>query len=66
MITPRKGSHWWLYDYEDGTVWPCNVLSVSMFGARVEPVAPAPDAGEQRTVSVSRVLDHTGKTPLGA
>lgn len=57
---------WWNYDYDDGAVWPCRVIRTNMFGTLVEPLAPAPDAGEQRVVSNGRVLSSDGDTAMQA
>jgi hypothetical protein len=53
---------WWLA-YDDGAVWPCDVLSVNHFAVTVRPVHPAPDAGVERAVAPSRVYDSKFNRP---
>ncbi len=43
--------------YDDGTVWPCEVLRRALWGRVViRPISPAPDAGQERTVVASRIF----------
>lgn len=57
---------WWCADYPDGTVWPCELVAVSVFGVRVRPVGPAPDSGEVRAVAHGRVYDGALRRPTPA
>lgn len=48
---------WWLA-YDDGTVWPIEIIAPSMIGEwRVRPVHPAPDAGQERYEPTGRIFD---------
>lgn len=55
---------WWL-SYNDGTVWPCEVVSSAVFPGYwiVAPQAPAPDAGESRVEPTGRIIDSAGNRP---
>lgn len=53
---------WWCA-YDDGTVWPCEVLNTGIFGTTVRALYPAPDAGEVRTVDQRAVYDGNFKRP---
>jgi hypothetical protein len=60
---PAPVGNWWLA-YEDGTVWPCEVLAFGiMFMVEVRPVGPAPDAGQTRWVQRRNVYDAAFNRP---
>lgn len=63
MILAPHG-RWWLA-YDDGAVWPCEVLDVGIFPGywAVRPVAPAPDAGEIRYEPSRRIFDSALNFP---
>lgn len=61
-ISPPVG-RWWL-TYDDGTVWPCEVLGTIFPGHwRVRAVEPAPDAGATRVEPTGRIIDSAGNRP---
>lgn len=61
---PAPVGRWWLA-YDDGTVWPCEVIGPSAFPGHwsVRPVAPAPDAGTVRVVRRNSVFDSAANAP---
>ena len=62
MIVPPVGC-WWLA-YEDGCVWPVEVLRPAIAGQFwVLPVHPAPDAGTERLEPRSRIYDSHFNPP---
>jgi len=54
---------WWCNDYRDGSVWPCALLRNSVMGLWVRPLAPAPDAGQERLVPRASVYDRQLRRP---
>lgn len=57
MIEAIKGN-WWLDEGQGSGVWPCEVLSVSVFGVMVRPThAGSMYAGETLLVDRNRVYD---------
>jgi len=65
MTLPAPNGRWWLACGDDG-VWPCDVLSPSVWPGYVV-VKPthdaAPDAWQQISVSSSRVYDNSFNHP---
>lgn len=62
MNAPTVG-HWWL-TYDDGAVWPCEVLRPSIAGQWVVcPLPPAPDAGAERVEPRGRIYDSAFNHP---
>lgn len=65
MSVPAPVGRWWL-TYDDGAVWPCEVLGPTVFFVghwRVRAVEPAPDAGETRVEPAGRIIDSAGNRP---
>ena len=60
-VTSPEG-RWWCA-YEDGTVWPCDIISIGVFGVSLTPLRPAPDAGQRRVVPLARVYDNAFDHP---
>jgi hypothetical protein len=59
-ISEPVGSWWCAFD--DGSVWPVEVLSTNMFGTRVRPTHEAAPQGEH-LVHPSRVYDSEFNRP---
>ena len=55
---------WWLV-YHDGAVWPCEIVGPSSWPAHwhVRPLAPAPDAGVERTEPMWNIYDSDYNRP---
>ena len=63
MIEAPNG-RWWLDDGADSGVWPCEVVSVNIFGATVRVTHPnGPYQGETITVDRKRVYDNRFNHP---
>lgn len=63
-MIPSPVGKWWLV-YEDGCVWPCEVLSPVVFPGYwlVRPIAPAPDVGQERAEPTDHIYDSAFNRP---
>lgn len=63
MIAAPKGS-WWLDEGQQSGVWPCEVLSISIFGVTVRPTHKGSMYyGETILVDRKRVYDNAFNHP---
>lgn len=67
MSMYEPDGQWWL-TYDDGTVWPCEILRPALGNQWVvRALAPAPDAGAERYEPTSRIYDtHFNRPRLRA
>lgn len=64
LAVAQPDGQWWC-QYEDGTVWPVEVLGAAVWPGQwvIRPKSPAPDAGRQRIEPAGNIYDRSFQHP---